>query len=240
MDRSALHTTLFFHPFRAFPDEPTAGGGQLRAGLFRTPFTACAMDTKQLLEAGCEILDPILVPQGFTRSPVVSGRGSGGHFSSCAYTKGNRRLELHFRYSLGLVSYHVGSAHASHEAYMAAVLGPGDESQYPGFSQDPLDGFRHLANDLGNFAHDFLEGDAEHLREAASEAGQKRLAEQQAFMAKSTGDQKRRAAARDLFRRKDYAGVVEQLGQLRYPELMSASEETMLRIALKRLGRGGD
>ncbi len=74
------------------------------------------------------------------------------------YVRGDRRLELHFRHSLGLVAYHVGEEALTHEDYMRAVLGPRRENKYPGFSSDPLDAFRDLAHDLEHHALGFLSG----------------------------------------------------------------------------------
>jgi len=41
---------------------------------------------------------------------------------------------------------------------MRAVLGTKGGNQYPGFSSDPIDAFRHLAHDLGRFCQAFLSG----------------------------------------------------------------------------------
>ena len=41
---------------------------------------------------------------------------------------------------------------------MWSVLGRRGVTKYPGFSDDPLDGFRHLASDIANYAQAFLEG----------------------------------------------------------------------------------
>jgi hypothetical protein len=52
----------------------------------------------------------------------------------------------------------------THEAYMRSLLGRGGGNQYPGFSSDPLDGFRHLSHDLTRFCGDFLDGAGEEFR----------------------------------------------------------------------------
>jgi hypothetical protein len=44
---------------------------------------------------------------------------------------------------------------------MRALLGKNGGSQYPGFSEDPLDGFRDLSYDLSHFCGDFLSGSGE-------------------------------------------------------------------------------
>src|SRR5437867_4871943 len=87
----------------------------------------------ELLEAGREILDPVLAPHGFHWVLERSGEGSGGRFVSGAYVRGNRRLELHSRFSLGLVSYSLGDRCVGHTDYRRVALAPGERSLYPGF-----------------------------------------------------------------------------------------------------------
>ena len=41
---------------------------------------------------------------------------------------------------------------------MCSILGKPNLSYYPGFSNDPLDAFRHLRDDLQNYCDEFLEG----------------------------------------------------------------------------------
>lgn len=103
---------------------------------------------------------------GFRFQFREEGRGAGGNFASGEFVCEDRRLELHFRGSLGLVRYHVGDQSASHESYMRE-LGVWDQRHYPGFSEDPAAAFHDLAHDLG-LAHDFLSGPATVLRTAAA------------------------------------------------------------------------
>ena len=120
---------------------------------------------KDALLSGARILDPVLFPNDFRFQFQKEDRGSGGNFASGAFVRKDRRLELHFRYSLGLVRYHVGDQSASHESYMRE-LGVRNQCHYPGFSEDPMAAFRDLAHDL-RFADDFLSGSAKVLRTAA-------------------------------------------------------------------------
>ena len=107
-----------------------------------------------MLLAGINVLDEVMQPAAFVFEFREEGRGSGGHFAWGEYVRDNRRLELHFRGSLGLVRYHVGDHNAGHETYVLG-LGVWEECRYPGFSEDPLDGFVHRAADLKH-ATDFL------------------------------------------------------------------------------------
>lgn len=108
---------------------------------------------------GCRILEPLMKAHGFSLKNEQAGRGSGGPYASGSYVNGERELELHFRYSLGLVTYHFGQLEIGHEFYMCAVTGTNGKNKYPGFSDDPLDAFRDLAFDLEHFGNAFLDGD---------------------------------------------------------------------------------
>ena len=61
------------------------------------------------------------------------------------------------RHALGEVRYRVDAATLLHEDFARAAVGRG-QARYPGFSDDPLDGFRDLATDLVRFGSVFLAG----------------------------------------------------------------------------------
>ena len=102
------------------------------------------MSPRDALTKGALQLEPTLKPHRFAFMFREEGQGSGGHFAVGDFIRGDRRLELHFRQSLGLVTYHVGGARVSHSRYMEE-LGVRERAAYPGFSEEPLDGFRDLA-----------------------------------------------------------------------------------------------
>jgi hypothetical protein len=62
-----------------------------------------AMTPREILLRGKEELDPLLTPQGFYFEFRSEGPSSGGPFAWGEFVRGDRRLELHFRDSLGLV-----------------------------------------------------------------------------------------------------------------------------------------
>lgn len=126
------------------------------------------MDPEILLQKSREILDPILQKYNFIFQMEGSGKSSGGTFAYASYVKGDRKLELHFRFSLGLVTYHINKYKLPHDIYMK-FLGVHNKSLYPGFSNEPLDGFRHLKHDLENFCSDFLIGDGRKFKDFAKE-----------------------------------------------------------------------
>ena len=116
------------------------------------------MDAIEALCEGSSLLESVLAPFGFAFRVLGSGDSSGGRFASGVFEHDERRLEFSFRYSLGLVTYSIGGASLSHSEYMRA-LGHASDASYPGFSSDPLDGFRHLRQDLERFGSEFLTGD---------------------------------------------------------------------------------
>jgi hypothetical protein len=120
----------------------------------------------EALREGAAILDEVLVPLGFQFIFGGDGKSSGGPYSQGNFVRGNRRLEVHFRLSLGLVRYHIGAVNASHDAYMSE-LGVRGKCNYPGYSDDFRDAFRDLAHDLA-FAEDFLSGEGTALSRAAA------------------------------------------------------------------------
>jgi hypothetical protein len=126
------------------------------------------MNPTEMIAVGRQILDPALLPHGFVFEIGDAGVGSGGAYASGSYLRGDRRLELHFRHSLGLVTYRLGDLMLSHEDYMRAVLQGRGRSAYPGFSEDPLDGFRHLRHDLETLAQDFVSGSGQGFRTAVA------------------------------------------------------------------------
>ena len=123
------------------------------------------MDPVDSLEAGRRVLDPLMTNAGFRFVPGPAGKGSGGHFASGSYVRGARQLEVHFRWSLGLVTYHFDDRELSHEAFMWSVLGGAAGNKYPGFSEDPMQGFRDLADDLERHGREFLVGSDEALKQ---------------------------------------------------------------------------
>jgi hypothetical protein len=110
-----------------------------------------------ILMAGAAILTPVLEPHGFVFTLENQGKSSGGDFASGAFSKLDRRLELHFRSSLGLVAYHLGQDSLDHETYMR-LLGVYGTNQYPDFPREPLDSFHHLAADIQRYCQDFTNG----------------------------------------------------------------------------------
>jgi hypothetical protein len=129
-----------------------------------------AMKSKpsEILRQGRSVLDPVLTERGFSFKEGPAGPSSVGPFASGTYVNGNRSLEIHFRFSLGLVTYHFGRTSMDHESYMRAILGKAGANRYPGFSDDPMSAFTNLAYDLESFAGAFLNGDSNEFARCAA------------------------------------------------------------------------
>jgi len=187
---------------------------------------------KDALLEGAKILDPVLLPKGFRFQLRREGKGSGGNFAWGEFVHEDRRLELHFRQSLGLVRYHVGDQSASHESYMGQ-LGVWDQCRYPGFSNDPAVAFHDLAHDL-RMADDFLSASAAVLRAAAAREASDTGRQDKVAMAGYVGDVRQRQELREQFREGNYDQVVALAETLRYPEQMTESERQIVAIARNR------
>ena len=125
------------------------------------------MTPRELLDRGVVELAAVLEPVGFVFIDAGDGSDSAGSFANGDFLGRDRRLEIHVRSSLGGVRYHFGDYSVSHEDFVRGVRGTeGIEgpSQYPGFSNDPLDGFRHLRADLERFGAVFLTRGAKAFR----------------------------------------------------------------------------
>ena len=123
----------------------------------------------EMLRRGSEFLSASLDPAGFLPSDIESGKGSGGPAAWRRFVNGNRHIEVHFRLSLGLVSYQWDVAVLSHGELLRAL---GTKGAYPGFSTDPMDGFKHLATDLSGPLAPFVRGDFEWWQHAVATAAQ--------------------------------------------------------------------
>ncbi len=125
------------------------------------------MTPNELLEQGMVELAAVLEPAGFAFIDASEESGSGAPSASGEFLRRDRRLEIHVRFSLGPVRYHFGDYSVSHEDLVRGVRGTErieGASEYPGFSDDPLAGFRHLRADLERFGAVFLTGGAKAFR----------------------------------------------------------------------------
>jgi hypothetical protein len=125
------------------------------------------MTPKEILDRGLPELAAVLEPAGFVFIDAGDQLDSGGPSAGGDFLRGDRRLEIHVRHALGQVRYYFGDYVISHEDFVRGVRGTDridGPNQYPGFSDDPLAGFRHLRADLERFGAVFLTGGARAFR----------------------------------------------------------------------------
>ena len=126
------------------------------------------MTPEQQLLDRVKIISTYLEPLGFHFKLLGTGQSSGGHFAYGQFICGDRVIELHYRWSLGLVSYKVDNLILGHEDYIN-LLGKHGQNKYPNFSDEPNDAFKCLKFDLENLMEDFTENNASLFRQKASE-----------------------------------------------------------------------
>lgn len=197
------------------------------------------MEKLEILRRGSEILNFVLCPHDFHFGGEHEGKslslvGGGPAYARGQYVRRERRIDLMFHWSLGPVTYQVGELSLAHEPYLRALGIQAGTNAYPGFFDDPLDGFRHLKTDLERFGQDFLVGDAAVFLRAATEAAARESDERRRDMARAVGDQSRRRKARELFHAGKYKEVIIELSALQYPDLMDAFERKILEVARRR------
>lgn len=187
---------------------------------------------KNSLLEGAEILEKVLAPNDFHFQFQGEGKSSGGNYAWGEFIRGDRRLELHVRFNLGLVRYHVGAESASHDYYMReiGVLG---RCHYPGFSENPKEAFLGLAHDLA-FADDFRTGTGALLRQAAIKESADSAARNADSMAGYVGDKRKIDELHGCFRERRYEDVIIKFNSLKYPERLSESERKMVELARQR------
>lgn len=123
--------------------------------------TRRGMTPSEILGSGAKLLESVLAPEGFIFTMLNAGPSSGGDFAGGEFRRHDRHLDLHFRYSLGLVAYHVEKVGLFHEEYVRAVRAVDHitaPNSYPGFSDDWSSQFQALSDDLRCFGERFLRG----------------------------------------------------------------------------------
>jgi hypothetical protein len=187
---------------------------------------------KSALLEGSEILEKVLAPEDFHFHFRGEGKSSGGTYAWGEFVRGDRRLELHVRYNLGLVRYHVGTESASHGYYMRE-LGVRERCRYPGFLEDAKEAFLGLAHDLA-FADDFLTGTGDVLRQAAMRESSDDATRNADLMAGYVGDKRKVEQLRSCFHQGKYEDTLAEFNSLKYPERLSEPDRKMVELARKR------
>ncbi|HEY1047536.1 MAG TPA: hypothetical protein VGF79_13910 [Bacteroidia bacterium] len=192
---------------------------------------------EQLLLDGVKILSTYLEPLGFHFKLLGAGKSSGGKFAFGHFICGDREVELHFRWSLGLVSYKAGNTILRHEDYINLINKLG-QNKYPNFSEDPYDAFKCLKFDLENLLKDFFENDAVQFREKAPEKA-KEIEKQieiknNADLKSYSGDQRIMDQVKVEFRMGNYLKVDKLKRQIQHPDLLTSTEKEIFELNDKK------
>jgi len=187
-----------------------------------------------MLKRGAAILAPALEPHGFAYAPSHAGAGSGGTFASGTFARDERHLSLHHGWGLGIVTFGIDELTVPHENYIS-FLGVADRSKLLWASlTSGLDRYQALRFDIETLCEDFTTGDASMLIAAAKDYAI-RIDESGVHLnAEAVGDLERRRQARDAFKCKRYTEVIELIGGVAYPELLTGSETRMVEISRAR------
>ncbi len=113
---------------------------------------------EEQLRAGAAILGELLEPAGFRFALSTVGSSSGGQFAIGEFVRGHHRLELHYRFGLGIVIYHIGDRSLSHTELMRSQ-GFSKQAAFPTIL-DKLLGFHAVLSDLRNCGSPFLDADS--------------------------------------------------------------------------------
>lgn len=117
------------------------------------------------LREGSDVIRPVLVNHGFRMTATDGGPGSGGPFAIGTWQRADGlEIQTHVRDALGIVLYKWNGESFTHQEYMRVR---GVRGAYPGFSSDPLDGFRHLATGFVGPASGLLDATESDFRVAA-------------------------------------------------------------------------
>ncbi|HRE56691.1 MAG TPA: hypothetical protein PLW09_02635 [Candidatus Kapabacteria bacterium] len=188
---------------------------------------------EQHLLDGVKILSTYLDPLGFHFKLEGTGQSSGGHFAYGQFVNGDRAIELHYRWSLGLVSYKVGNLALGHEEYIN-LLDKHGQNQYPNYSDEPNDAFRCLRFDLENLLVDFTENNAILYKQKAPdkifEIERQQAIKNNANKKIYSGDQRIIDQAKAEFKNGNYLQVDKLKRQIQHPDLLTETEKKIFEL----------
>ena len=192
---------------------------------------------EQHLLDGVKILSTYLEPLGFHFKLTGTGQSSGGHFAFGQFVSADRQIELHFRWSLGLVTYRVGNVVLGHEDYIN-LLDKHGQNKYPNFSDEPNDAFKCLKFDLENLLQDFAENNAIQFRQNAPgkviEIAKYQAIKDNADKKIYSGDQRLIDQAKVEFKNGNYLQVDKLKRQIQHPDLLTIIEKKLFELNDKR------
>jgi hypothetical protein len=191
-------------------------------------------EPRELLQAGVEVLNPFLNSVGYHFQFDHDGQGSGGYYACGRFACGNRSIELHHRWGLGIVNYQFSGFSLDHSAYLDG-LGLDRDSHYLWLRLEAgIDRYEGLLEDLRQFCADFLTGTASQWMSIALANAEARKAEHFRRELGYVGDERKLQQAREAFRIKEYSRVVQLLESLHCPDALSEHQQKMLDVSRNR------
>ena len=192
---------------------------------------------KEDFELGLNQLVPFFESVGFSLfrgEPSIDREGTS---YSARFVRSPRAVELNHLYSLGPVIYSIRKFSVEHTFYVQE-LGAIAAAQFPCFVDNSIAGYPALLHDLENLLSPFFTGPENDFIAIA-----KRYLHQEKQQTKrdtvnltyySSGEDRLKTRARELFREGLYAEVGQIELQIKFPDLLTDSERRIFSIARKR------
>jgi hypothetical protein len=188
-------------------------------------------------EFGIAQVAPFFESLGFSLFRGEPYLDKAGTSYSAHFTRSPRSVELNHLYSLGPVIYSIGEFSVEHTFYIQA-LGLTSAAQFPCYADDSISGYPALLHDIENLLTPFFGDPEDHFIAVAKEyvqAQQQQCEDGNRHLTyHATGEGRLKAHARELFRKGNYAEVVQIESQIRFPNLLTDSERKIFALARKR------
>ena len=188
-------------------------------------------------EFGMAQVAPFFDSLGFLLSRGKPYTDKAGTSYSARFIRPSRSVELNYLYSLGPVTYSIREFSVEHSFYIKA-LGSSSAARFPCFVDDSVSGYPALLHDLQHLLSSFFVCPEEEFIAIAERymQGQQQQHEDDSRVLTyhSTGEDRLKARARELFREGRYEEVLQIESKIKFPELLTPSERRLFTLAKKR------
>ena len=187
-------------------------------------------------EFGLAQVSPFFDSLGFTSSRDKPSYDKSGTSYSARFVRSPLSVELNHLFSLGPVIYSIREFSVEHVFYIQA-LGATAAARFPSFADDSISGYAALLHDLRNLLTPFFTGPEEDFIAIAKRymhEQQQQEHDTRDLAYYSTGEDRLKARARELFREGRYDEVVQIESEIKFPGLVTSAESKMFSLARKR------
>ena len=191
-------------------------------------------------DLGLSQVIPFFASRGFLLSRGEPDSDKPGTSYSARFSRSPRTVELNHLYSLGPVIYSVREFSVEHTFYINE-LGLTNAAQFPCYVDDSISGYPALLHDLENLLLPYFAGPEDDFiaiakrymkaQQQQHEDGTRDLTYH------STGEQRLKARARELFREGRFEDVVHIEAKILFPGLITDSERKIFSLARKKAKR---